>query len=516
MRLFAHLSAVTCAGLLIAGCADRTPSAPIVSNTPGRIGSLSASMTQLQNRIHPNSRKYRDAGFHPATGSAGSAVVSVRALLDKSATTSVEITTGTFDGGPAPGTLERAQVKAYAPSGKLFWTDTRAVDSPTTTLAYTNLARGTALEVQTLVRGVDGVRTDVVTLADAVHLRPDLGTYLQGPNEAGLGIAVNFDGFVWEQNGELGARANCVLYVDGIAVDRADGVWVDAGGLIDCAMTHVFQSSGTYSVELRVENVNPGDYDDANNRSTMSIRVSSPHEFATFQFQASSIYDTTWYRYVQQFTYGDGSVERWDQTYFRKQMSQYASLNGLIPRMLEFPITLRGEMSTNGLTVNALDLTYASAEYVDWQQGYCVSTYAFYGGANTYVCVFTDGPYAGYTQVQYDWWGAAEARYHSESYVSHWDPTGQLSEQYIVSDWEGNLGPTVTFGPEFSGRIAVWGAGDTEPTTAQATIPIGPTDLYFDYQDPGCLTIPVSVGCFELHGHNVGLMGYAQYGTWPP
>jgi len=48
---------------------------------------------------YPNSRKYRDAGFHPATASAGSATISSRALLGRSGTTDVEITTGTFDGG---------------------------------------------------------------------------------------------------------------------------------------------------------------------------------------------------------------------------------------------------------------------------------------------------------------------------------------------------------------------------------------------------------------------------------
>src|SRR2546427_4732974 len=51
----------------------------------------------------------------------------------------------------------------------------------------------------------------------------------------------------------------------------------------------------------------------------------------------------------------------------------FRSLNGLIPRMLDYtaPITLRGEMSTNGATVNTVDDTYPSLPWVDWQQGYC-------------------------------------------------------------------------------------------------------------------------------------------------
>jgi hypothetical protein len=513
MRIFAAASVVASAALLSIACTDATSIAkravpPIRASTTAASGAGPVS--------HPNSVKYRDSGFHPATGRSGSSVVSVRSLLDKSATTSVEITTGTFDGDPVVGTLARAQVKAFGPSGKLAWTDNRDVAGRGANITYTNLTRGMALQVQTLVGSADSSRTDVVTLADAVHLRPDLIASLQGPNQAPVGTAVNLDGFVFEGNYDVGARANCVLYVDGAPVDHADGIWVDAGGVVDCAMTHVFSSTGTYAVELRVETVSPADYDDTNNRSTLSIRILGPHDFSTFSFQAWSIYDTTWYRSVSQLTDWDGTVETWDQTYRRKTMQQYASLNGLIPRSLEYPIRLEGEMRTNGATVNTLDLTYWSAPYVDWMGGFCTSTYAFYGGANTYVCVYTTGDYAGYTQIQYDWWGAAEVRYHSESYVTFWDPSGQLHEQYIVNDWDGNLGPTVTFGPDFFGRIAVWGAGDTEPTTAETTIPIGPTDLYFDYQDPGCLTTPVSVGCFELHGHDIGLMGYVNYGSWPP
>ncbi len=512
MCLCRPVSALACAVVLMSACTDTTA----VSPAPRPTTPLIASVTRLPSGSHPNSQKYRDSGFHPMTGSSGSAVVSVRSLLDKSATTSVEITTGTFDGDPAPGTLTRVQVKAYSPSGKLYWTDNRDLGGRVTVIPYTGLTRGMALQVQALVDDVDNVRTNVVTLADIVRLRPDLIATLYAPNQAPVGTAVNIQGFVMEGNGDLGARADCVLSVDGTVVDHADGIWVDAGGLVNCAMTHVFETPGTYTLEFRAAHVSPADYDDANNRVTQSIRILGPNDFSTFSFQASAIADTTWYRYVSQLTNWDGTVETWDQTYLRKQQTQYASINGLIPRMLSFPITLRGEMRTNGMTVNTLDLTYQSADYVDWQQGYCVNTYAFYGGANTYVCVFTGGPYAGYTQVQYDWWGAAEVRYHSDSYVTYWDPSGQLHEQWISNDWDGNLGPTVTFGPDFSGRIAVWGAGDTEPTTAEATIQIGPVDLRFDYQDPGCLTIPVSVGCFELHGHDVGLMGYVNYGSWPP
>src|SRR5207249_8370171 len=60
----------------------------------------------------------------------------------------------------------------------------------------------------------------------------------------------------------------------------------------------------------------------------------------------------------------DGTVETWDQIYTRQGPSQYTSLVGLIPRVLDYtaPITLRGEMSTNGATVNTVDDAYPRSE----------------------------------------------------------------------------------------------------------------------------------------------------------
>jgi hypothetical protein len=337
---------------------------------------------------------------------------------------------------------------------------------------------------------------------------------LEGPGEAPIGAAVNFQAFIVERYGELGARANCVLYVDGAAVDRADGIWVDAGGVVACALTHAFSTAGTYALEVRVEDVRPGDFDDTNNGVTASIRITTPSDFSTFSFQASSIADTSWWRAVSTLTLWDGTVETWDQTYTRQGAFQNAILNGLIPRMLAFPITMTGEMTTNGTTVNALDLTHATGEWVDWQQGYCASSFAFEGGAITHVCVHTGGRLAGYTYVQYDWWGA-DVRYHSDSYVTYWDASGQLHERWIASDWT-QVGPMVNFGPDFSGRLAVQGAGDAGPTTAQATVSLEPRDLRFEFVDPACSTVPASPGCFELHGRIVGVMGFVSNGTWPP
>jgi hypothetical protein len=477
---------------------------------------LSASMTRASVGSHPNSEKYRDSGFHPATGGSGSAVVSTRALVDKSGTTDVEITTGTFDAGPAAGTLASVQVKVFTPSGKLARVDNHNGLSSGATASFPSsaLPHGTRLQVQTLVRSSDGLRTDVVSLADAVYFRPDLvASRLNAPAEAPLGAAVNLQAFIHEGNGEVGARADCVLYVDGAAADRANGIWVDAAGTVACAMTHMFAEARTYALELRVENVRPRDFDDTNNGVSSSINIVGS-DLAAFGFAAQSGVEDAWWRAVSTLLTSEGIEETWDQTYRVQGPLQYASAGALIPRTLAFPIALRGEMSTNGGTVNVMEQTYATGEWIDWQQGYCASSSEYATGSATYVCAYTGGYLAGYTFVQYDA-GGAEVRYHTESYVTYWDPSGQLHDRWRFEDYTDSR-PMATWGPDFSVWLSVQGADDSSPRIGQATVQLEPFDWTFDLSSGDCSTLPGSPDCHEFHSHTTGVQGYVSYGAWPP
>ena len=115
MRLLTSVSVVLSAGLFMTACTDST-------GVPSRLSIPSAALAKSGHRAttYPNSRKYRDAGFHPATASAGSATISVRSLLGRSGTTDVEVTTGTFDGGAPTGTLSSVQVKGYTREVRSF------------------------------------------------------------------------------------------------------------------------------------------------------------------------------------------------------------------------------------------------------------------------------------------------------------------------------------------------------------------------------------------------------------
>ena len=514
MRRLTSFSVVIGAGLVATACTDPTA-------LPSRLSPPSATLTKSSTRVltYPNSRKYRDAGFHPATASVGSATISVRSLLGRSGTTDVEVTTGTFEASSSS-TLSSVQVKGYDPRGvQLFTSTNNGLSVSTASFPFSNLTRGSQVQVRANVRDVTQTRTDVVAVTDVVHLRPDLTALrIDGPVNALIGAPVNFTASIMERNGDVGARASCVLYADGTAVDRADGIWVDAGGVVACAMSHIFTTTGTHSLEVRVENVRPGDYDDANNTATASINIVQPYEFRAISFQAQSSVDNSWTRYISTLTTLEGIVETWDQTTSTQGPSQFASMTGLIERKLTFPVAMHGEMATNGTNVNTLDETLTTSEPAYWypvEWGASCGT-SFGASTDLYICTFEGGDLAGHSTIQYDWFGA-DVRYHTVSYVTYWDPTcaNNLCERYIVNDYS-QVAPMFTFGPDFQGRLSIQGAVDTSPTSAMATVSLSPFSYDYDYTDPGCSTTPVSMSCSESHLHGAGISGFVSFGSWPP
>ena len=290
-----------------------------------------------------------------------------------------------------------------------------------------------------------------MNVADVVHFRPDLFAEIQGPVGAPLGGAINFFATVSERLGELGARASCVAYVDGTEVDRANNIWIDAGSSVGCMFTITFATTGTHKVEVRVENVQPGDFDNSNNSASTTIRVEEPNGYAAYSLQAHDYTINDSFRYVTLF---DGILS--DQRETETGREQVVSFVGLIPQALVFPIRLHGEFATNGATIDVTDDTFDSAPFVDWQPGYCDSHYFPASNSDTFVCVYTGGYLAGQTVVQYDWFGQ-DIRYHSDTYSKVWgDDTSEPS--YQASDCAVTT-PLITFGPDLTGRLAIYSGG---------------------------------------------------------
>lgn len=220
----------------------------------------------------PNSLKYSDAGIANAQGRSGSATGTARALLNRDGSTDVEVTTGNFDGAAPSGTLKHIQLK--------LGTDARNYNTDSSTFALhltDRLARHSALQVQSTVYGADDHRTGVVTVDEIVKLRPDLAPgELNAPQQALLGVPVMISAVLEERNGDTGARANCVLYADGVEADRANGIWIDAGDSVVCSFEHAFATAGDKQLEVRLDSVTPADWNDANNSIAGSINIIDP------------------------------------------------------------------------------------------------------------------------------------------------------------------------------------------------------------------------------------------------
>lgn len=200
-----------------------------------------------------------------------------RALLAKDGSTLVESTTGTLDAGPPPGEIAKVQAKLVqgptvttnnynSLSAGGYWAHT-----------YPALMRHDLVDLHTNVRGIDAHRTDVVFTEDTVKLRPDLkASDLAAPQRAYVNTVVHIAAKITEINRDVGARASCVLSVDGSQVDHAEAIWVDAGDAVTCAFLHVFPTVGTKAITVSAIDVVPADWDTANNSVGGSIEIVTP------------------------------------------------------------------------------------------------------------------------------------------------------------------------------------------------------------------------------------------------
>lgn len=244
-----------------------------------------------------NSVKYRDTSIANAKGSAGNATIEARALLGRDGGTDLDVTTGSFESGPA-GAIERLLVKRTSGTQQLTTTHSD-LSSGVVSLRLDGLARHDRVDVQAGVSGVDGNRIDVVAAGETVKLRPDLHVAgLTLPPQGRTGLPVTITATVQERNGDIGARANCILSVDGAQTDRSDGVWVDANGSVSCRFNAVFAAAGIHTVAVTAADVTPGDFDTANNSASAQIEISDALPFQSYwayarEWQASSVSSDT-------------------------------------------------------------------------------------------------------------------------------------------------------------------------------------------------------------------------------
>ncbi|HEX2201928.1 MAG TPA: hypothetical protein VHG91_01455 [Longimicrobium sp.] len=325
--------------LAAAACSDDPTAA-----RPDALSALTqASLSGSAPRSIPfvsNAVKYRDTGKRAARGRAGSAQITALALLGKDGVTELGVTAASADTS-RPGTpqIRKVQLKALdhdsAQVGTRNFNGLPGAAFFGTTLG--GLARGSRLEVQANVEGIDANRTDVVTATETVKLRPDLAVDVSTLRRASTGVRIGILGVVAERNGDVGARANCLLYVDGTLADQAIGIWVDAGDAVTCAFSHTFNTPGVHTVEVRADSVHPGDYDRSNNADTATIDVVARPQSFVYDAMAQEAFDSLHSVNTQAWRDSTGSFGESTFLFSQTGRSQTAMISGRSPVAMTGP-----------------------------------------------------------------------------------------------------------------------------------------------------------------------------------
>lgn len=449
--------------LALGACTD-DPTSAARAGAPGRV-SLSGAATSGVALVS-NAVKYRDSSIKPASGRAGSAQLTALALVGKDGVAQLTVTARPADTTRAAApNLTKVKVKAASPQGGEIFTQgfSELNAGATYTRDFGGLARGTALEVQANVTGIDPNRTDIVTVTEKVKLRPDLAVSLEAPSNVRTGDPVSLLAVVSEQNGDVGARTDCVLYVDQVAQDRVNGAWVDAGDAVTCAFTHAFEGGGSRRVEVRLENANPGDYDPSNNSRTVFLTVQAGGDFfydALVQSDSTRQTTVSSSEFLNKTTgFAQTTADSIDQVRF----NQHGQLYGFMDRAVPRPYTIRVSQATGGRTLH--DETYSSeTDGYNEPGSSCIADYDYSGQIFFSSCVSNDPWWGTYTSFRYDRY-AGSVTYHSRSYRRTWDPETATENVYhsntTSSSGSATIAPhgsTYAFGVTYTSGDSTWTA----------------------------------------------------------
>jgi hypothetical protein len=264
------------------------------------------SSASAQSRV-PNSIKYKDSGVQAAKGHSASAAIEARALLNSDATTDVEVTTGSFDDGATAGTISKVKVWIPTAGGEVPRNFNHLDADGTFSGSITGVIPTDTLRIDAHVTNAGTPGTEVVAASATVARRPDLEVFaVSGPGVAVTGTLASVRGYIRELNGDLGARTNVKLLIDGQEVDRAENVWVNAGGQVAVTFATVIQvGAGRHDFTVVAEAVRPGDWDLSNNTKTANNEVFNElDEFYSWNASASE----------QQFDFYSYQKRPWTET----------------------------------------------------------------------------------------------------------------------------------------------------------------------------------------------------------
>lgn len=451
--LAARIAAV-CVLFAAAACTDSVTS-PAISAEDALLKRAPLLPSAPSSHLHTG--KYRDSGLPHATGRSGSARLAARALLGADGVTRLLVTTGSVDDPDgAPGELAKVQLKVYAPDGTRMFTQNflRPTSGGSYEFLLPGLPAGARIDVQANVRGIDRNRTDVVEVSETVKLGAALGVTIDPPAQVVTGVPTVITGTVRETNGQVGTYTSCVLYVDGVLVDRIDHIWVDAGDVVTCAFTHTFGEDGVHTVQIQLVS-GPGDQTFVTDPPSDSGQVVALNPTPTPTFTASvmdrtvaeeRLYDETWWN-------PDGSNREFHQNNGEASRTQSFAMTGALARAAAFPLTsVSVQLSSSEGPWHSAQWSGLAAAAPDADGQSCVNRLVPEHGAHFYLCSSGTG-YTGSTAFGYTRF-AGTVTYHSRAFHRQWDAVlgvettyswNNVSETHAGGGQMRPLGSAVTF-----------------------------------------------------------------------
>jgi hypothetical protein len=340
------------------------------------------------------------------------------------------------------------------------------------------------------LRGIDGRRTDVVTVVPIfAHRAPDLAvTHVNARARTPVGAPTVVTASVAELNGDLGARGDCVLLVDGVEADRARDIWVDAGDLVSCAFTTTFAGAGARELAVRVQAVTPADFDPANNEATTTVTALQATGATAVSF-VGDVRDVT-------FAIRDTFTTRWTnaatgQLLFESRSEtntsgreQAAMFSVLIGAEVSFPLS-RVELAqtSGGRALHAATWTDVPADGISSAGATCIAR-GVGTGLEFYLCSHV----LGFTEITY-LRQAGTVTYHSTDYTKTWDGAAYAEDTYVFNVLVAT-GVAVPWGGSYTFDVRL--TDGAVQYVASAQVPVAP--VAEEIVEPlACFSFPVAV-----------------------
>ncbi|HYC61258.1 MAG TPA: hypothetical protein VEK79_17005 [Thermoanaerobaculia bacterium] len=306
---------------------------------------------------YPNSVKYKDTGVPNVTAVTSIASIEARALLNRDDTTDVEVTTGSFEGDAPSGYVTKVKVGIPTADG-IQPVNFNHPESPAFSGNVSGVIIGDIVTIDAQVRGLNN-GTDHAVAQATVAKRPDLA--VQSLSPPGVAITNNVATVrttIVERNRSVGARANVRLLIDGVEVDRAENIWVNAGGRVTVTFAPILEAeAGWHNFTVVVDSMNPGDWNDADNTRTVEAEVYNVlGEFYNWSASASE----------EEFELYDYQKRSWtERTRHEQGVRQSFSFDGVI----------RAAVNLGSVTVTASGTTDGNALFTkSWNDFFVFST----------------------------------------------------------------------------------------------------------------------------------------------